>query len=129
MRLNTIAFSLCLTFATASMALAQENPFDAVFAIMTQDSVDPNSGERTTGCRGCHINEGGPVNFYTYFGDTQDEVEFEIIHHEDGELVIGGRDSSIIATYLRDGYMPFEGVPWSDEQLELLYVWLDSLKL
>lgn len=127
MKLNTTAISLCLALCAASIALAKDNPFDPVFEIMTQERTDPNTGERTTGCRGCHLSADGPVEPYVYFGDTQDEVEYEIVHHEDGELVEGGRDS-IIATYLRDGYMPFRGVPWNEQQLELLYLWLDSLK-
>ena len=87
MRLDTFALSLCLTLATPSITLAKDNPFDAVFAIMTQPSVDSNTGQRTTGCRGCHIREDGPLFPYTYFGDTQDQVAQELRTHAGGELI------------------------------------------
>jgi len=124
MKLPTIIFPLIITFTAGSAALARGNPFDPVFAIMTQDKEDPITGERTQGCRGCHIGP-GPVGEITYFGDTQDEVEDQLINFKEGELIIGGWESSIIALYLRSGYMPFEGVPWCPDQLELLHAWLD----
>lgn len=124
MKLYTIIFPFIVTFTAAFTALAGSDPFDPVFAIMTLDKDDPITGERTQGCRGCHIAP-GPVGEYPYFGCTQAEVEDHLINHKGGELIKGGWESSIIATFLRTGYMPFEGVPWCPEQLELLHAWLD----
>ncbi len=124
MKLPTIIFPLIITFTAGSAALARGNPFDPVFAILTQDKEDPITGERTQGCRGCHLGP-GQVCDIPYFGDTQDQVEDHLINHEDGELIKGGWESSIIATFLRTAYMPLEGVPWCPIQLEELHAWLD----
>jgi hypothetical protein len=126
MKLSTFIFPLIVAFTAGSAALADGNPFDPVFAIMTLDKDDPITGERTQGCRGCHI---GPckVGDIPYFGDTQDEVEDHLITEDGGELIKGGWDSSIIADYLRSGYMPRGGVPWCPAQLEELHAWLDAV--
>ena len=112
-----VAISFALGFGAT--AFAQENPFDAVFAIMTQDR-----GRDSPGCRGCHIGE--QPAFGPYFGNTQDEVENGIITYDGGRLIDGGRDS-ILANYLREGVMPLDGTQWTDCQLELLFLWLDAI--
>lgn len=112
------AVSAALTIAAP--AFAQENPFDAVFALMTQDR-----GLNSPGCRGCHIGE--EPAFGPYFGNTQDEVENYFVTFEDGRLIAGGRDS-VIARFLRMAIMPPPpGAQWTDCQLELLYLWLDEV--
>jgi len=107
--------------ATGTAARAQENPFDPVFAIMTQDR-----GRDSQGCRGCHIVEDPSMAIGPYFGNTQDEVENTFLTYGDGILIEGGRDS-ILATFLREGLMPLGGTPWCDAELELLYAWLDTV--
>jgi len=107
--------------AVGTTAAAQENPFDPVFAVMTQDR-----GPDSQGCRGCHICELPCTPIGPYFGNTQDEVENFFLTFGDGFLIQGGRDS-ILAGLLRDGAMPLGGTPWCDVDLELLYVWLDSV--
>ncbi len=116
-RMAGVASSFVLS--VGATVFAQENPFDAVFVIMTQDR-----GPDSPGCRGCHIGE--QPAFGPYFGNTQDEVENGIITYDNGRLIDGGRDS-ILASYLRDGVMPFGGAQWTDCQLELLYLWLDAI--
>jgi hypothetical protein len=111
--------AISLAWAMGTAASAQENPFDAVFAIMTLDRA-PDS----PGCRGCHV--GPKPAIEPYFGDTQDEVETTLITFGDGEIIAGGRNS-IIANFLRDGVMPDFGAQWTDDQLELLYLWLDQV--
>lgn len=64
-------------------------------------------GERTNGCRGCHI---GPDASYPYFGDTQEQVESFLRFFDGGAIVIGGWDGSVIASFLRTGFMPLGGV-------------------
>ena len=107
--------------AVGTTARAQENPFDPVFAVMTQDR-----GPDSQGCRGCHICELPCTPIGPYFGNTQDEVENFFLTFGDGFLIEGGRDS-ILAGLLRDGVMPLGGTPWCDAELELLYAWLESL--
>ncbi len=124
MKFYAIIFPFIVTFSAGSTAVAGSSCFDPVFAIMTLDKDDPITGERTQGCRGCHIGP-GPVGEIPYFGDTQAEVEDHLVNFKEGELIIGGWESSIIALYLRSGYMPFEGVRWCPDQLELLHAWLD----
>ena len=101
------------------IAPVEQDPFDAVFGVMTQDH-----GTDSPGCRGCHIGE--QPAFGVYFGNAQDEVENFLITYDSGRLIDGGRDS-VLATYLREGVMPFNGARWTDCQLEALYAWLDSL--
>ena len=107
--------------AVGTTARAQENPFDPVFAIMTQDR-----GRDSQGCRGCHIVEDPSMAIGIYFGNTQDEVEDFFLTYGDGILIEGGRDS-ILAMVLQTGFMPLGGTPWCDAELELLYVWLDTV--
>ncbi len=119
MTCSAIGVAISFVLGVGVTAFAQENPFDAVFAIMTQDRA-PDS----PGCRGCHIGE--QPAFGPYFGNTQDEVENGIITYDNGRLIDGGRDS-ILASYLREGVMPPRGAQWTDCQLELLYLWLDAI--
>ena len=122
MRARSLAGAvLWAVLAIATTAWSQENPFDAVFAIMTQEH-----GPDSQGCRGCHIVEDPSMATGDYFGDTQDDVEYTLITFEDGLLIQGGRDS-ILATFLREGLMPLRGTPWCDAELELLYAWLDTV--
>lgn len=107
--------------AMGTAASAQENPFDPVFEIMTQQR-----GPESQGCRGCHIVEDPSMAIDPFFGNTQDEVEYTLINFEDGILIQGGRDS-ILATFLQQGLMPLGGTPWCDADLELLYAWLDTV--
>jgi hypothetical protein len=116
---NALGLAISLVLGADATAPSPENPFDAAFAVMTQDR-----GADSPGCRGCHIGE-RPA-FGPYFGNTQDEVENGIITYDGGRLVQGGRDS-VLASYLRDGVMPLFGAQWTDCQLEALYVWLDSI--
>ncbi len=110
--------AIALLSAMGATAYAQENPFDAVFALMTQDR-----GPDSPGCRGCHIGPGPAIG--TYFGDTQDEVEMTFtVDRQD--LIEGGRGSTL-ASFLRDGLMPLSGSLWTDCELELLYAWLDQV--
>jgi len=125
-KLHPIAVAVFFLVGMTPVASAQVNPFDAVFAIMTQPTTDPCTGEPTTGCRGCHIAD-APIEGYPYFGDTQDNVESFLRFFNDGEIVRGGWDGSIIASFLRAGVMPLGGVPWSDDDLAALHTWLDSL--
>jgi len=113
------AISVVLAMGTA--ARAQENPFDSVFEIMTQQR-----GRDSQGCRGCHIVEDPSMAIGPYFGNTQDEVENTLITYGDGILIEGGRDGEL-AVLLRDGVMPLGGVRWCDAELELLYIWLDTV--
>lgn len=118
---NVAGTVIWAALAMGTTAYSQENPFDPVFAIMTQDR-----GPDSQGCRGCHIVEDPSMAIGDYFGNTQDEVEDTLITYEDGILIQGGRDS-ILATFLREGLMPLGGTPWCDAQLELLYAWLDTV--
>jgi len=114
---SVIGVAISLVFGAS--APVEQSQFDAVFAVMTQDR-----GIDSPGCRGCHIGE--QPAFGLYFGNAQDEVEDFIITFDNGRLIDGGRDS-VLATYLREGVMPFGGAQWTDCQLEALYTWLDSL--
>lgn len=120
-RTTTLGVAISFVLGVGATAFAQGNPFDAVFAVMTQDR-----GPDSPGCRGCHIGE--QPAFGPYFGNTQDEVENGIITYDNGRLIQGGRDS-ILANYLRDGVMPPPGfgAQWTDCELELLYAWLDAI--
>ncbi len=121
MKSRSVAMAaISAVLAIGATASAQENPFDSVFALMTQDR-SPDS----PGCRGCHIVEDPSMAFGPYFGNTQDEVEYELINGE-GMYVAGGRDS-MLANFLRDGSMPLDGRMWADKELELLYIWLDTV--
>jgi hypothetical protein len=113
--------AISAVLAMGATASAQENPFDAVFAIMTQQR-----GPDSQGCRGCHIVEDPSMAIGDYFGNTQDEVEDTFIMYQDGILIAGGRNS-ILATFLREGQMPLGGTRWCDADLELLYAWLDTV--
>ena len=116
-----LVVAILLTASTAATA-QNNNPFDAVFAIMTQPR-----GPDSAGCRGCHITENPDEAIgFPYFGNTQCEVEYTLITFGDGELIIGGRQS-VLAQLLHDGLMPQGGTPWSDDQLEALYLWLDTV--
>ncbi len=117
--LNAAGLAIATLLGASATTSAQENPFDAVFAIMTQPSAPASPG-----CRGCHIGEAPFID--PYFGNTQDEVENTLITFGDGELILGGRDS-LLAGLIRDGVMPYGGTPWTDDQLQALYVWLDSV--
>jgi hypothetical protein len=110
--------AIALLSAMGATAYAQENPFDAVFALMTQDR-----GPDSPGCRGCHIGPGPAIG--TYFGNTQDEVEMTFTVDRP-DLIEGGRGSTL-ASFLRDGLMPLSGSLWTDCELELLYAWLDQV--
>ena len=120
--LKTTGLVVAILLTASAAARAQnENPFDAVFAIMTQPR-----GPDSTGCRGCHLTEDPADAIGPYFGNTQCEVEYTLITFGDGELIIGGRQS-VLAEFLREGLMPLGGTPWSDDQLEALYLWLDTV--
>ena len=122
MKVRSVAgAAISALLAVGTTARAQENPFDAVFAIMTQQR-----GRDSQGCRGCHIVEDPSMAIGPYFGNTQDEVENTLITYGDGILIEGGRDSEL-AIFLREGFMPLGGTQWCDAELELLYAWLDSL--
>ncbi len=100
--------------AAARPAQAQSNPFDDVFAIMTQDhELD------SPGCRGCHVgpDEAPPA---PWWGDTQEDVLASI---EASGLVIGGR-MSFLAYRLQQGEMPLFGRPWTPDELNILDTWL-----
>jgi hypothetical protein len=121
MKASRLALGISLVCSLSTNAFAQDNPFDAVFAIMTQDQ-----GLDSPGCRGCHIVEDPSMAIGPFFGNTQDEVECGLINLEDGQVIAGGRDS-LLAYYLREGIMPYAGAQWADDQLELLYTWLDAV--
>ncbi len=114
-----VAISAILAVGTT--ARSQENPFNPVFAIMTQDR-----GPDSQGCRGCQIVEDPSMAIGIYFGNTQDEVEDFFLTYGDGILIEGGRES-VLAILLREGDMPLGGTRWCDAALELLYVWLDTV--
>jgi len=118
---SVAAAAISVGLATGTAALAQENPFDPVFEIMTQQR-----GRDSQGCRGCHLVEDPSMAIGPYFGNTQDEVEDYFLTYGDGILIEGGRDS-ILATFLREGLMPLGGILWCDAELELLYAWLDTV--
>src|SRR5262245_11973501 len=101
-----------LFFAAALPALAQ-SPFDAVFAIMTQDA-----GPDSPGCRGCHVGpqESPPA---PWWGDTQQDVLASI---EASGLVIGGR-MSYLGYRLQQGEMPLGGRPWNSDEIDILNSW------
>jgi hypothetical protein len=115
---NATRLAIALLSAMGATSSAQENPFDAVFGLMTQDN-----GPDSPGCRGCHIGPEPAIG--TYFGDTQDEVEMTFTVDRP-DLIEGGR-GSILAGFLRDGLMPQSGALWADGELELLYTWLDQV--
>lgn len=120
--LKTTGLVVAILLTASATARAQNNnPFDAVFAIMTQPR-----GPDSTGCRGCHITEDPADAIFPYFGNTQCEVEYTLITFGDGELIFGGRQS-VLASLLREGFMPQGGYPWNDDQLEALYLWLDTV--
>lgn len=122
MKIRSVAgTAISAVLAVGTTARAQEDPFDPVFAIMTQDR-----GRDSQGCRGCHIVEDPSMAIGPYFGNTQDEVEYTLITYGDGILIEGGRDGEL-AFLLREGTMPLGGTRWCDAELELLYVWLDSV--
>jgi hypothetical protein len=81
------------------------------------------------GCVGCHIGA-EEVPGIPYFGATQDEVELYLTTDDDGAHVAGGRDSPIAHRLRQDGEpapMPNGGTPWTEVELETLYIWLDNL--
>jgi hypothetical protein len=146
MRLASFVFPLLAlgTIARAqNLALAppvpvqqflQNDPFDPVFATMTQQE-----GGDSPGCRGCHI---GPApGFGRWFGDTQDDVLDYFLNGEGMVLVSGGRESLLAgALGLIEGMQPFmprdapgDGRFWTDNpclgltELTDLGNWLDTI--
>lgn len=100
-----------------------ENPFDPVWAIMTQDR-----GADSMGCRGCHI--GPQPRLRPWFGDTEEDVlaTLETGISPDGTNVgfvpvEGGRFGSL-GSVLHSCFMPFNGTCWGDDELALLDAWL-----
>lgn len=110
--------AIALFSAVGATTYAQEDPFDAVYALMTQDR-----GPDSPGCRGCHIGPEPAIG--PYFGNTQDEV-LNTFTVDRPDLIDGGR-GSILAGFLRDGLMPLGGSLWTNCELELLYAWLDTV--
>ncbi len=99
--------------AAPRIARAQTDPFDPVWAIMTQPL-----GIDSKGCRGCHV--GPDPGLGPYWGDDQATVRQSI---EAAGLVVGGR-MSYLASRLRAGDMPLFGMPWEADDLTLLDAWL-----
>jgi hypothetical protein len=121
-------------FAFAGAAHAQDDPFDPVWATMTQEH-----GGDSPGCRGCHIAP-RPM-FGPWFGDTEEEVLSYFLEGNGMVLVAGCRESRLAqALGLVEGYppsMPFgapeDGRFWIDcpdqglTELTDLGNWLDSI--
>lgn len=121
--------------ALCGAAQAQCDPFDPVWATMTQ-----NEGGDSPGCRGCHIGP-GPA-FGPYFGNTEADVLDYFLNDPRGRsMVSGGRQSTLAqALGLVDGvnpYMPrdapLDGRFWVDDpdrgltELTDLGTWLDTI--
>lgn len=105
---------LSILFSVAALPALAQSPFDAVFAIMTQDA-----GPDSPGCRGCHVGpqESPPA---PWWGDTQEDVLASI---EASGLVVGGR-MSYFGYRLQQGEMPLGGRPWSSDEIDILNSWL-----
>jgi hypothetical protein len=127
---SAIAQEVALAQPVLAQAFAQNDPFDPVFATMTQ----PAGGD-SPGCRGCHI---GPAPaFGPWFGDTQDDV-LNYFMNGDGMILVSQGRLSVLAGALGliDGfppYMPRDGRFWVDDpcqgltELTDLGNWLDTI--
>ncbi len=106
-----------LFVATAATAVAQnDDPFDPVWAILTQDA-----GAASKGCRGCHVGP-EPVDGISFWGDLDEATARAGI--ESLGLVAGACDS-IFSSRLRTAQMPpFPGAPWEEGDFNVLDVWL-----
>jgi hypothetical protein len=129
--LAAFAFSL-LAFVGA--AQAQCDPFDPVWATMTQQQ-----GGDSPGCRGCHI--APSPGFGRWFGDTQEDVLNYFLNGPGMVLVSGGHQSRLAEVLgLVEGVdpimprgAPLDGRFWLDDpdqgltELSDLGNWLDSI--
>ncbi len=117
-KLGHVTSFIAITAASSSPALAQSDPFDAVWDVITQPAA-PDS----PGCRGCHVGEeeNPPA---PYWGNDRDQVRDSIVF---SGYVEGGRDS-YLAARLRSSdpafQMPRDGRPWNDDELAILDAWL-----
>ena len=126
---------LSLAAVGAPVSAQCDNPFDPVWATMTQDA-----GGDSPGCRGCHV--GPQPAFGPWFGDTEDDVlNFFLTSSRGRAMVMGGRTSRIAeALGLVDGVSPYmprdaplDGRFWVDDpdqglsELTDLGNWLDTI--